>query len=177
MISLSSFLVFFGCSKHPAPLDAKILDLTDSAEVASKAFASLVDAHAKGKNYEAYVASLPKHWRIIYAAISLDGEVMNGGFHQYFWNTEGRWNREAEESLETIGAEPFLKLFRDAKRIFDAHDYPAEKAKAGKSWDLFSVGYKEKRMGNLDTMYFEEKKSLPTFVGEYIKRNRALYEK
>jgi hypothetical protein len=176
MISLSSFLAFFRCSKRPAPLDTTIFDLADSAEVASKAYASIMDV-AKGGNHEAYVAALPKQWRIVYVAVSLDGEVMNGGFHQYFWNTEGKWNRDAEESLATMEAQSFLKLFRDAKKIFDAHDYPTEKAKAGKSWDLFSVGYKEKRMGSLDTSYFEEKKTLPTFVGEYIKRNRALYEK
>ena len=176
---MASFLTFVGCSKQPtpAPLEAKVLDLANTTEIALKAFTAIMDAHVKGQNYNSYLESLPKSWRIVYTSISFDGEVNNGGFHQFFWNSEGKWNKETEEDLEKIGAEPFLKLFREARKIYDAHDYPTEKAKSGGSWETFTVGYKEKRMGELDSLYFKEKKSLPSFVGEYLKRNRLLYER
>jgi hypothetical protein len=177
MIAFSSIFALLGCAKKQLAIDATVIDLPDSAEVASTAFTAITDGCSKGQSYHTYIASLPKPWRTIYTAFSLDGEVNNGGFHQFFWNTDGKWNKETEEDLSAIGADPFLKLFREARKIFEAHDYAGEKAKSGNSWEGFTPAYKEKRMGELDSLYYKEKKSLPTFVGEYVKRNRALYER
>ncbi len=158
-------------------MDGELFDSPDATEVAAGAFSVVVEGCPEGKDFDAYIASLPRPWRVIYTTFWLDCEVNNGGFHQFFWNTEGRWNRETEKDLETIRAEPFLELFREAKKIFEAHDYVEEKVSSGNSLEGFSVAYKEKRMGELESVYFKQKKKLPEFVGEYLKQNRALYEK
>lgn len=173
--ALSLILGLPGCSKAPG-LDAKTLDSDAPDKVASEAFKSVIAARGKHQSTTAFIASLPKQWRIVYTTTWLDDEVINGGFHQFFWNTGGEWNRETEEDLATIGAEPYLQLFRDAKKTFDKYDYAAEKEKSSDSHEAFKKGYDEKRMDTQDDAYYKEKKSLPSFLGDYIKRNRALYE-
>jgi hypothetical protein len=55
--------------------------------------------------------------KIYYAVSILDGEVHNGGFHQFFWNSSGGMFREAVSGLETLGAYQQLELLLQAKQI------------------------------------------------------------
>lgn len=178
MISLSSVLAFFGCSKLemrvPQALSESVAGI-QSDDIAAKAFTSITDAHVEGSKYDDYVASLPRHWRVVYTTFWLDCEVNNGGFHQFFWNSDGRWNAETLEDLKEIGAEPFIRLYSEALKIYEAHDYAAEKSKSGNSWEGFTQAYKEKRMDELESIYYKEPKSLPSFLGEYLLRNKNTY--
>jgi hypothetical protein len=47
----------------------------------------------------------------------LEGEVYNGGFDQYFFNSSGSYYSDAEMGLEEMGAMQSLSLLRRAKQI------------------------------------------------------------
>lgn len=48
------------------------------------------------------------------------GEVNNGGFDQYFLNTQGRYARETVELLDSMGEKNFAKLMDEAISIYKA---------------------------------------------------------
>ncbi|MDX1512800.1 MAG: DMP19 family protein [Gammaproteobacteria bacterium] len=58
--------------------------------------------------------------RDIYTVGLLDGEVNNGGFSQYFWNTEGQFAAHTLEVLKRIGAKETASLLRRAMKIYGA---------------------------------------------------------
>lgn len=51
------------------------------------------------------------------AVCLLDGEVYNGGFHQYFFNSPGRYYLQALSGLLEIGAAQSAKILREAKEL------------------------------------------------------------
>jgi hypothetical protein len=159
-------------------LDPATINAGSPADVADAAWTTVVDAleAAKG-DHEAAVHRLPRPWRAVYTTYWLQCEVNNGGHHQFFWNSEGALNAETEEDIEFIGATSFLGLFREARRVFDAHDYRKEKRKAGKSWEGFTAGYREKRMAELDSAFYKMPKRLEQYLGEFIRAHPELYSK
>ena len=48
-------------------------------------------------------ASLPKGFKVIYATWLVESEVMNGGFHQYFWNPSSEFAEITAPALQAIG--------------------------------------------------------------------------
>ena len=59
-----------------------------------------------------------RHPEKLYFAVGLlEGEVYNGGFHQYFFNDSGSYYPYAEEGLITLGAFQKLELLQKAKEL------------------------------------------------------------
>lgn len=58
--------------------------------------------------------------RDIYVVGLLEGEVNNGGFSQYFWNTEGQHAAATVDVLKRIGARETASLLRRAMRLYGA---------------------------------------------------------
>lgn len=58
----------------------------------------------------------------------LVGEVNNGGFDQYFFNTGGDYAVETVETLERIGSSEALALLRQAIGAFGANPLSTDKA-------------------------------------------------
>lgn len=63
------------------------------------------------------IAAWSQAERLYYAVRCLNGEVFNGGFHQYFFNSSGNDYQSALEGLLAMGATQSLKLLRDAKAL------------------------------------------------------------
>ena len=135
-------------------------------------------ARSKGlerEEYTEHVRQLPPHWRAVYTSFMLEGEVNNGGHHQFFWNSERSLNKETLEDLRLISAKPFILLFEEALDVFNQHDYAEDKRESGNAWEAFTEGYKEKRMDILDTAFNNAPKSLEMYLTDYIRTNRNLY--
>lgn len=56
------------------------------------------------KNAYTKVKALPKGFQHIYSLWVLEGEVNNGGFNQYFFNSSGQFVDEAYDGCIAIGA-------------------------------------------------------------------------
>lgn len=63
-------------------------------------------------------ARLSERDQTIVAVWALLGEVGNGGFPQFFYNTSGDWAVETVEALERIGAEQAARIVRAANSDF-----------------------------------------------------------
>ena len=69
------------------------------------------------REYE-IVKSLPIGQQMIYTTLTLEGEVANGGFLQYFWNSSGQFAMEALAGYRLIGASQHAKLTEQAINVF-----------------------------------------------------------
>ena len=58
--------------------------------------------------------------RDIYLVGLLEGDVNNGGFSQYFWNTEGQHAAATVDVLKRIGAKATASLLRRAMKLYGA---------------------------------------------------------
>lgn len=66
---------------------------------------------------EAGFSGLSREEKLYFSTSILDGEIYNGGFDQYFWNSSGDMIYEAIDGLEVIGAHRALDLLLQAKSI------------------------------------------------------------
>jgi hypothetical protein len=126
-------------------------------------------------DHHVVVRRLPQPWRAVYTTFWLQCEVNNGGFHQFFWNSDGALNSETQDDLRFIGASPFVELYLDARKIYEAHDYAYEKSSSGNSWEGFTAAYSEKRMQELDSAFYRQAKPIEVFLGEFIKSHVDLF--
>jgi Domain of unknown function (DUF4375) len=60
----------------------------------------------------------------------LEGEVYNGGFDQFFWNSSGDCYPDAVVGLKVLGAERSLELLQEAARILFGRALPPVDSKA-----------------------------------------------
>jgi hypothetical protein len=63
------------------------------------------------------ISGLSREEKVYFSTSVLDGEIYNGGFEQYFWNSSGDMIHHAIDGLEIIGAHRALDLLMQAKGI------------------------------------------------------------
>lgn len=64
--------------------------------------------------------------KLYFAVGVLEGEVYNGGFDQFFWNSSGGYLRDAVSGLEILGAYQALDLLLKAKQVAFSVEPPPE---------------------------------------------------
>lgn len=89
----------------------------------------------------------------IMCAVELDAEVINGGFNQYFYNSDGERAERAENTFVKLGAMQVADVVGRAIK-----QYVANRDKLHSIWngtmEGFSYGYKEKLFDTLDEEYY-----------------------
>jgi hypothetical protein len=158
-------------------LDPKLIQRAKPGDLASKAREQIFAILEKDEeNWDALALSLPQPWRAIHTVGLLEAEVNNGGFHQFFWNTEGKFNDATLKDLKYIGANQFHELFASALAVYAGHDYGKEKKDSGTNWKKrFTKGYDEKRFDDLDDRFYKLKLDGDEMLGQFIKKHPELY--
>lgn len=101
-----------------------------------------------------------------FAVCLLDGELYNGGFDQYFYNSSGSYYKYAVSGLEKMGASHALELLRRAKQVlFDFSDCPESTEQRRHVLRKNSSASRDKRLSQLDSEFNKVAESL----GELIK--------
>jgi hypothetical protein len=86
----------------------------------------------------------------LYLVHVLDGEVFNGGFHQYFSNSSGDYAHEALSALLELGAGEAAKLLQQAIRAFPLERVSKERGERNEQLDHVDV----KLLDALDAQYY-----------------------
>jgi hypothetical protein len=107
----------------------------------------------------------------VFATQTLDMEVKNGGFHQYFWNPSGRFAAEALEGLREFGATRHASLMEEAMAVYERERPRQQRFKAMGTLAAFSESALESGLGELDMRYYqlEEEENLPALRAGYIR--------
>ena len=115
---------------------------------------------------------LTKGQQAIYSTWILEGEVNNGGFNQFYFNSSGQYAAKSVEGLQEIGALKYMKLVKEANRIYVANRDKLEKFDDG-TLEGFSESYKNNPLNPLDNQFYELDKveSLSELRIDYIRKH------
>ena len=111
----------------------------------------------------------------IMCAVELHAEVINGGFNQYYYNSDGKRAERAENTFVKLGAMKIANVVKRANK-----QYATNRDELHSIWDgtmkSFSYGYKKKIFNDFDDEYYalmKNDKQLYTLIGTYIKQHPA----
>src|SRR5262245_10548228 len=109
---------FEGRKRYPF-LTREILASIPDEELEQALIDHLLDIRIAERLKDDYeiLAGLSAGFRMLYSTWLLEAEVNNGGFNQFFWNSSGRFAREAVEGWKRIGAEQQAELTEEAIAI------------------------------------------------------------
>jgi Domain of unknown function (DUF4375) len=94
-------------------------------------------------------------FRSIYTTWCVEGEVNNGGFNQYFWNSEGRTALLAVDAFKRVGAPEYAELLERAIVMWKDEESALSPYKEENTLQSFSESYEHTNLGNLDDEFFK----------------------
>lgn len=125
-----------------------------------------------GREEKEIVKTLTSGQKAIYITWIVEGEVNNGGFNQFYFNSSGQLADMCEESFRTLGANKFADLVGQANQLYDEIKDDLEKYNDG-TIESFSKSYEENPLGNLDEKFYDlyEDEPLSEMKIRYIRNN------
>lgn len=108
--------------------------------------------------------------QVFIAVWSLEAEVNNGGFDQYFDNSAGDTWPAAVIALQKIGATRTAGLLQAAAEVFGPGGPSAERDVRQREVASLSKPSRE-RLGALDRQFFEYKESLSELLATFMKQS------
>ena len=105
--------------------------------------------------------------RVVYCIWWLEGEVNNGGFHQFFLNSSGNYYSETSAALIKIGAHKTNDILEAASRL--AFSGAASKDPEERQQALHSQGDKlVDDLDELDRRFYAYEEDLAQLVNRYL---------
>ena len=123
---------------------------------------------------EGELTDLPVPQRRYLAVQMLDGEVNNGGFSQYFFNSSSRYWRDAQVGLDMMGFKERAELLRDATSRFGPAG-PAEDRDERQQQLARLARKNEDEFDDLDDRYYKCEESVDLLSCDYVVKNRTLF--
>lgn len=135
-------------------LSATILASISADEIGLAVVQHVHHRLASGVDEIRALEGLPSGTRAIYATWAVDAEVLNGGFHQFFFHRSDALAGEALAAYELLGAEDYAAVMRAAIATFEseraglgAHHDAGAPATSGSS-------QRDTELGALDQRYY-----------------------
>ncbi len=127
-------------------------------------------------NWYNYITSLPVLLQVTYMIVVFHNQVYNGGFHQYFVNKYGQFAKQTINFLIQIKATNKAGLLQRALLIVNNQTMPEiifrEKLLEMDLNDLFKSNKLDKKLGELDNMYYDsENEDIMQLLGNYLRDN------
>lgn len=158
-------------------LDAATLRAIPDADVEQAIFDYATTKLEKNYQREAQiVAGLAPGVRALYLTWVVAGEVNNGGFNQYYFNTEGKFSEQAVAAFELFGATEHANLMREANAVRAAEAEQMAKYHDQGTLEAFSESYGESKLGPLDDRFYGLKENLSALRIARIRAAPELFE-
>lgn len=118
--------------------------------------------------------SLTKEEKLYFSVSVFDGEVYNGGMHQFFSNSSGELYEQVVEGLIILKATKSLLLLKQAVRIlFEKDEPPKDRILRWKEMKQFTDDKSASRpkweleLDEIDDQYYEDLDNLSKLLTEY----------
>jgi hypothetical protein len=198
IIMLSSLLSFFGCKGQSKEnldinhqidksiedflnrpiysiLTVKILDTINDDKLEQTIIDNILKKIESTNSYKKQfkiIKSLSKGRQAVFATWTLEAEVNNGGFNQYFYNfaSSGQYAEEARDGFLLINAKKHADLTQKAIDIILKNAKELNKFKDG-TLESFSKSYEDNPLNPLDSEFYKlgETENLSELRIKYIK--------
>ena len=133
--------------------------------------------HTVGGDSFSMIKTLPKEHRACYTTAYLSYQLTMAGFHAYFTNSRGQLDPYMAIDLMEIGASRHADAYGLAFATYKRHDYEAQWANIGQSWEIYQAGFADERFKAAEALYDEACPELDTIITAYIKRNLKTLQK
>ncbi|MEN6371328.1 MAG: DUF4375 domain-containing protein [Armatimonadota bacterium] len=120
------------------------------------------------------LAALSHGQKIIYITSTLEGDVFNGGFHQYFCNTGGQFAIDAFYAYKEIGAVKHANLVGRAIVVAVKEKGLRDSIKQSQNQlEAFAASYKKTELGELDDEFYRLEDEEPAWPlrAKYIRKH------
>ena len=155
-----------GCSKKQ-PAEQPVETSEDPVQAA---YASILEKCDYGKALD----RLSEPERILYLVRILEDEVNNGGFAQYFFNSDGNHANETPDAFLAIGAPETAELCRKANSIFGGQ-LPTEWKERLRILDSLPDDQTEDLLETCDDAFFASREDLHELERAYIRANAEAF--
>lgn len=117
------------------------------------------------------VSNLSAGFQMMYSTWVLEGQVNNGGFNQFFFNSSGQFADMALRSLNLIGASDYYQILRRAIEIHELEKKNLMLQDLYKQGSLkaFSESYKLTHLGECDDAFYQLNDHLSELRINYIR--------
>ena len=109
--------------------------------------------------------------RTVVVVWELEGEVNNGGFDQYFFNSSGDRAYDCADALRRIGANACAGIAARALRVFGASGPPRDRDRRVEQLQALDEAAIEE-LETLDNAFFEYPDNLEKLLAEYVRQHR-----
>lgn len=194
---LTSILSFFGCKKQPEKskdeiemdkilddwnnrkiykvLTSEIIDKIPDDELEQAVFDNIYENIKNDFDNEfENLNKLSNGQQAFWSTWVLEGEVNNGGFNQFYFNSSGQFFKMAEIGFKTIGAEKYAELNTRANKIYAENKERLEEFDDG-TMESFSESYKDNPLNKLDDEFYDlgDKESVSELRIKYIREHKT----
>lgn len=163
------FTCFQSCSSQ-SKLDTvdleKILAMENTSDAIFKVFEILPETPDEGNQFE----------KNVLLVLGFDGQVNNGGFGQFFFNSTGTFAHETANALQIIGATESYDLLKKAIPFFPKSFIPKD---TGERRDLMDEFPEETYEGwdKLDSKFYKKNENLDELILNYMRKNKNKFSK
>ena len=167
-VVLVVYALAFGCRRHPVdssgspPLTNADIQISDDNKL---------DERIREKAFGISEGKGSRGLRMVYSTALVEDEVNNGGFNQYFWNTDGESAQDALSGFGLIGASKHAAIMKEAIDIWRTEKTQMERFKSSNSLQDFSDSYKHTKLNPLDDRFYklESEENLTALRAKYVR--------
>ena len=149
---------------------SQIWDLTDQNSFVI-AMSSWV---GRKSNYGNHMAALTPEEQVFYVCYVLEGEVNNGGFSQYLYNSSGNDAYRVAECMEAIGAMNTAQICRTAIAAFD-QPIPHDWTERQNFLDDFLTDDVDEILNECDSRFYDYEDNLEQLTYSYIQAHKSSF--
>jgi len=128
----------------------------------------------KKGNYGEAIEKLSHAERVFYCIFQLEGEVNNGGFSQYLFNSSGNFANEIVDALNEIGAVKMAGICEKALAALGCN-IPADRYERQEKLEDVETDEVDEELNECDNEFYEYPDDLTELNYQYIIKNRAQF--
>ena len=122
-------------------------------------------------DYGESVEKLNEHQKIFFYNQTIEREVNNGGFNQFYFNSSGNFAHEIVESLKSIGAEKTAQIIQEANAQFPNKVVPKDRDERQEVLEQIEDKAND-IWGKLDEDFYKYEEDLNALNMGYIKEHK-----
>jgi hypothetical protein len=101
----------------------------------------------------------------------LEGEVNNGGFNQYFFNSSSDYSLEALQGYRRYNATEHARVVRAAIEIFHQERWFHHRIRLRRSLESFFESYQYTKLGAVDAEFYDLDEEIAALRAAFIRAN------